>query len=167
MASKVGLLLKALLLGIWTIGLMPDPSFGWGQEGHRIIAAIAEHRLHPSSSMAIRELLDGGYLREIGNWADDLRKERPETAPWHFVNIPKGAGQYDPNRDCMNPAKGDCLIAAIERFRSVLGDPRAPRDERADAFFSFTLSETSISRCTASKTTTAATLWRCSSSRNE
>ena len=36
------------------------------------------------------ELLDGANISdaEVVNWADEIRRERRETAPWHYVNIP-------------------------------------------------------------------------------
>jgi hypothetical protein len=30
------------------------------------------------------------HLYSIVNWADEIRKERRDTAPWHYVNIPLG-----------------------------------------------------------------------------
>jgi hypothetical protein len=112
---------------------MPTASFGWGQEGHRIVAALATEQLHPHTRSRLKELLGDGGLVAVAHWADEIRKDRPETAPWHFVNIPGRRRDYRPSRDCVLPRDGDCVIAAIERFRLVLMDRTRTQDERAEA----------------------------------
>ncbi|WP_447974633.1 S1/P1 nuclease [Nitrospira sp. Kam-Ns4a] len=105
----------------------------WGPEGHRLVAALAETRLTPDARRAVGALVGEGGLVSIAAWADDIRKERRETAPWHYVNIPGDRHDYDPARDCAAPRQGDCVVAAIEHFRAVLADPTRGRDERAEA----------------------------------
>lgn len=78
----------------------------------------------------IRALIAEKSLASVSDWADQIRGDRPETAPWHFVNIPFEASRYDPKRDC---AKGDCVIAVIERFRRTLSDRSRSAAERAEA----------------------------------
>lgn len=121
------------LLWLWAAGLSPTQALGWGQEGHRIIATIAESRLEKQASEGVRELLGEGGLPSAANWADEIRKDRPETAPWHFVNIPRNQQDYNPARDCATPREGDCVVAAIERFRSVLADRSRNKQDRAEA----------------------------------
>jgi nuclease S1 len=80
----------------------------WGRAGHRIIAEIAEQYLEPEPARHMREILalqNATTLADVANWADDIRRQRPETALWHFVNIPvhPPAGEtdeYSPVRDC-------------------------------------------------------------------
>ena len=36
---------------------------------------------------------------EVAVWADQIRRERKATAPWHYVNIPIDADGYDAKRD--------------------------------------------------------------------
>jgi hypothetical protein len=110
----------------------------WGFEGHRIIAEIAEQYLKPATAEQVRELLaieNTTTLADVANWADQIRPQRPETAHWHFVNIPihPQAGTpaaYDPERDCPT---GDCVVAKIEEFKSVLRDRNVPARERLEA----------------------------------
>ncbi len=115
------------------MAVLPADLCAWGPKGHRVVAALAESRLSPDVRAEARELAGEDGLVGIANWADDIRRERPETAPWHYVNIPKGATAYDPRRDCMTPRDGDCVVAAIEHFRSVLSDANHDRDTRAEA----------------------------------
>lgn len=122
-----------LLLWLCAAGVSPAQTFGWGQEGHRIIATIAESRLEKHAAEGVRELLGEGGLPSVANWADEIRKDRPETAPWHFVNIPRDQQGYNPARDCVTPRAGDCVVAAIERFRLVLVDRSRSKHDRAEA----------------------------------
>jgi hypothetical protein len=124
---KEGLLLFLLFI------LFPHPLYAWGGAGHRIVAEVAEGYLDQRTREEIRALLGERSLSSIADWADRIRGDRPETARWHFVNIPFKASRYDPSRDCAFPRKGDCVIAVIERFRSVFSDRGRPLDERAEA----------------------------------
>lgn len=93
----------------------------WGQEGHSIIAEIAQQRLSPPAAQMVAGLLKGRSLASIASWADDARDVRPETAGWHFVDIPLDVPTYKPARDCkMNPEMGDCIIAELGRLANDL-----------------------------------------------
>jgi hypothetical protein len=102
---------------------------GWGPEGHRLTARLAELHLEPQAAAAVAEILGPGRrLPDIANRADEVRNA--QTAPWHFVNIPHHAAAYEPGRDC---PRGDCIIAAIERFAQELADPNLRPEARFDA----------------------------------
>jgi hypothetical protein len=105
----------------------------WGPEAHRIVARIALTRMTDGAKRAAATLLGGEDFAESATWADDVRRERPETAAWHFVNIPYGRTTYDPARDCRPSPRGDCIVAALERERRVLEDPSLPTGDRRDA----------------------------------
>ncbi len=109
------------------------PARAWGPLAHRVVARVAEARLLPTTRAHARALLGGAALADVATWADDVREARPETARWHFVDIPVGARSYRPSRDCAPRRGGDCAIAAIARERAVLVDARAPRARRAEA----------------------------------
>src|SRR5689334_5609623 len=77
--------------------------YGWGQEGHSTIAEIAQHQLDDTAFGKIENLLGGKIsLASIASWADDYRATHPDTAGWHFVNIPYDRSTYDPSVDCKN-----------------------------------------------------------------
>lgn len=97
------------------------------------MAALAETRLQTPAYERVVELVGDGGLRSVSTWADEIRKDRSKTAPWHFVNIPDGQRNYVPSRDCVNPREGDCVVAAIQRFRSILADTKNGKPERAEA----------------------------------
>src|SRR5256885_10439861 len=68
--------------------LLPARAWGWGYEGHQIVATIAEARLNPNALAAVKELLGNMTIADAAPSPDDLRKDRQETSPWRYVNIP-------------------------------------------------------------------------------
>jgi hypothetical protein len=124
---------------IWFAGLLAlvplQQAHAWGQEGHSIVAEIAQRRVDQDTLKKIKTLLGGEIsLASIASWADDYRSSHPETFNWHFVDIPYGRFTYDPAVDCrLDPEKGDCAINALMRAREALGDCWRPRAERIEA----------------------------------
>lgn len=111
------------------------PALGWGRDGHRIAAGLAERQLTPAARREVARLLAGEpepTLPGVANWADEVRKSDPgdRGARWHYVNFRGGDCRYAPPRDCPD---GDCVIAAIERATRTLADRSRPDAERRDA----------------------------------
>jgi nuclease S1 len=75
-------------------------------------------------------LLGNNHLYSIAAWADDVRRERPDTKGWHYVDIPLG-GKYDARRDCALPES--CVVQKINDLAKVLTDKNASREQRAEA----------------------------------
>lgn len=98
-------------------------AFGWGPEGHRAIAMIAAKNLTPGARSKVGAML-GPYnsLAAVSTWADDIREEHPETAPWHYIDIPLLASSIDMSRECK---EGNCVIGKIIEFQSVLRNKSA------------------------------------------
>lgn len=108
-------------------------ALGWGPDGHRIVGQIADHYVSDATKSelaAILHLYHATSLADVSNWPDQIKHARPETAPWHYVNIPVDADRYDPARDC---SQGDCVVEAIRRFATELGDRQRTISNRADA----------------------------------
>ncbi len=107
------------------------PALAWGPQGHRVIARVAEGRLSPTARLAVRELLHpGDTLPDVADWADhDGHTAVPNSAPWHYINVPIGDAHFDPRliRDDKN------VVARIEHFRKVLADKSRPKQERQRA----------------------------------
>jgi nuclease S1 len=112
------------------VALAPSFSWGWGREGHQIVASVAEDHLDETTKVMIQSLIGNNHLYSIATWADDIRRERHETAPWHYVDIPFG-GSYSANRDC--PPPNSCVVVKITEFTKVLTNKQASRDDRAEA----------------------------------
>jgi hypothetical protein len=122
--------LKKLITVLLIFLALCPASFGWGHEGHQIIATVAEDHLDETTKVMIQSLLGNNHLYSIASWADDVRRERPETKAWHYVDVPLG-GRYDANRDCALP--DSCVVAKINDFEQVLTNKNATRDQRAEA----------------------------------
>src|SRR5215813_6732307 len=91
-------------------------ALAWGEDGHAIVAEIAQRRLDDGTYAAISSILANASptlkhasLASLASWADDYRPTHPETTNWHFVDIPLKEDVYDPARDCK--------IAELERLK--------------------------------------------------
>lgn len=103
------------------VGAPCDRAIAWGQEGHSIVAEIAQRRLSPhAAAMVARTLGRGHSLAAIASWADDVRDRRPETSRWHFVDMPIAESIYTPSRDCAPSSEGDCVVAELGRLKTAL-----------------------------------------------
>jgi hypothetical protein len=109
----------------------PVIAYGWGRDGHAIIADIATKHLNDKARRQIAVLLgDGVTLASIASWGDEVRPQRPETSTWHYINIPVSGAEKDWMKYC--PASG-CLPKAIEQMSATLQSATASRDQKADA----------------------------------
>ena len=110
--------------------LIPSVCFAWGRDGHRITGYIAETLLTPQARAAVRDLLGNESLADVSTWADEILRERKNTAPLHYVNIDPSHDRFDLQRDC--PKEG-CVVSAIIENSHVLRDENATRQERIEA----------------------------------
>ena len=69
--------------------LMPlSQAWAWGQEGHSIVADIAQRALERACDGGGEQALERGSLASVASWADDIRNYKKPTGNWHFVDIP-------------------------------------------------------------------------------
>jgi hypothetical protein len=128
---------KALFIFLALVAF-PVRTLAWGYEGHRVIAEIAEQFLTPPTVHEVRELLaieNVTTLADVSTWADGVRLQRPQTGPWHYVNIPitlptGEPATYDAARDCPKDA---CVVAKIEQFKQELANRQLPERQRLEA----------------------------------
>jgi hypothetical protein len=107
------------------------PAFGWGPEGHNLVARLAAAHLTPAATARVAEILGPSVtLQSIASWPDQIRRERVATSPWHYIDIPIDKPHLDMARDC---PKGECVIAKIEDFKKVVADPAATPVQRREA----------------------------------
>jgi hypothetical protein len=133
MASSSNRYRRFALSGLLLLNMAVPRSWAWGREGHRLTALVAEQYLTPETRAAIAELLHKETLADVAPWADEYRSELPETAKWHFVDIPGDASSFDRIRDC--PASEtdpkspwrDCVTDRILYFEGILGDDPCQR----------------------------------------
>jgi hypothetical protein len=119
-------LLGLLLSTVWT-----TPTQAWGPDGHWIVGKIAQEHMSPNAARRLHILLGAdASLADLGDWADEVRPERPETAPWHYTNIPPEATDLDLKRDCPNH---DCITAQIRRLVGIVRLGMRTSQERQEA----------------------------------
>src|SRR5262245_45036966 len=68
-------------------------------------------------------------LADVAMWADAVREDERDTAPWHYINVPLDAGRAELPRLC---PFARCVSKALARQVAVLGS-NAPDAERARA----------------------------------
>jgi S1/P1 Nuclease len=126
---------------------LPSQARAWGCEGHQVIALLAEKHLTPNAlAMAKKILADSPIdptldryckegrtdpLADASTWPDDFRPLHPETAPWHYIDIPLGTTSRDVEKFC-NPKEG-CVTSAIRDDLAVLRSANSNPKDRADA----------------------------------
>jgi hypothetical protein len=124
---------RTLLAVVLFLSLAVDRAGAWGWEGHIIVGRIAEQHLTDKAKAGIIQLLGPDRKIEdtsVATWPDNIRRDRPETGPWHYVDIPFEASSYDASRDCQT---GQCVVAQLEHFAAVLADTNATTVSRAEA----------------------------------
>jgi hypothetical protein len=124
--------LAGALLACYAL-LAPGQALAWGAEGHRAVAIIAALHLKPHAFKAVQDLMGPSVPDEMANasvWADEIRRERRETARLHFVNIPIQSQGFDAARDCPERA---CVVAAVEDYARKAADQTQPLEQRREA----------------------------------
>jgi hypothetical protein len=137
------------------IALIPCSALAWGDEGHKIVALVAQQFLDPAVQEKVVAILaadpDTLTAHDIASeatWADRYRdsdrngsrQHYEQTRDWHFVDIELG----DPNLDAAcfghpplpagtiasnGPARV-CIVDKIEQFTAELANPSTDPEER-------------------------------------
>jgi len=137
--------LAAVLLALSTLAVVPSAE-AWGCKGHEVVALIAERHLSDRAHRIAVDLLatertdshlthtcpeTGDRFVDASTWADDIRRVRPRTGPWHFIDVPRGAPKSDLSQYCP-PASG-CITSALTEELQILRDRSLAPARRADA----------------------------------
>jgi hypothetical protein len=101
----------------------------WGNEGHEVVALIARDHLAPPVRQRVEQLLaedrdalTAPDLASRATWADAWRRDHPETAAWHYVNLE--LDHPDLRQACRS--RRSCVVNKIDDFASELANPAAP-----------------------------------------
>jgi len=130
------------------------PVFGWGCEGHQMVALIARAHLTPAASAAVDQLLrqypidpalnrfckdrPDDAMADAATWADDA-KNGEKTGDWHFIDIPIAVNpvpEHEPDvMTWCKPSDGKpgCIVSAIALEWGILRDTSQPAADRAKA----------------------------------
>lgn len=117
--------LTSALLTIVTVA----QAMAWGDTGHRVTGAIAEHYLSSSAASVVRDLLGPESLAEASTWPDFVRSDPAwkKAEAWHFVKAADGL-----YKEGDAPPKGDAFTA-LKTFTITLRDANAPLADRQAA----------------------------------
>jgi hypothetical protein len=112
--------------------LVPSLAFGWGCDGHRVVSMIAWAELSDAARAGTTALLranpiDAAHrgcspasrnvLADASTWADAVRENEPDTASWHYMNVPRDAARDELGRLC---PFGRCVVGALRRQVEIL-----------------------------------------------
>ena len=137
-APCVRIRMRALILMFVLVFGPVELLFGWGAEGHRAIASLAQELISAKTQVKVQQLLNQCGDKDLvhaSTWADEIRENahldrpRPEDAEtfnrqfpnnpsWHFVNLPLGTKSFAQAEPFIH-GEND-VIHAIERCIAVL-----------------------------------------------
>jgi len=145
----------ALALGLATNFVQPRPALAWGDEGHEVVALIAQSFLEPDVRRRVNALLAADTdsltphdIASAATWADKYRDaningSRLKTRQWHFVDIEISAPDFDqacfghPTIPAGTPASDgpadDCVVDKIQSFAAELTSPATDLEEQIAA----------------------------------
>lgn len=94
----------------------------FGQNGHRIVAQIAENELDKRTRRKLKAISGVDSLAELSTWPDFVRSDPSWylASPWHYMSL----ADEQSFADYKAPPQGDILTALVQ-FEAVLRDPKA------------------------------------------
>jgi hypothetical protein len=123
------------------------PALAWSDEGHEVIALIADHYMQPAVRARVQAILGEPMDREA-SWADRYRdadrnttKEHyNQTRSWHYVNLELdgpdltaacfGRPPLPKDTVASNGPADDCIVDKIDQFAAELANPATNAPER-------------------------------------
>ena len=109
-------LLPILVLALLLL-TVPRTAHAWGPIGHKTIARIAQQYISPKVHSRLKLYFGKDVaLEKLAMWADDICDQRPETKPWHHLQIAPEATSFDIKRDC---PKGNCITEKTREFVGI------------------------------------------------
>ncbi len=116
---------------------LPLTACAWSDDGHELVAQIAYDRLSPAQRQKLDAIvagLDTGRAPynavTAACWPDDIKKRRPSTKPWHYIDLPVPKGAAPPA-----PQVVWAIGQQIQRFKAAAAgaDTAANRKTKAEA----------------------------------
>jgi hypothetical protein len=127
--------------------LAPRSALAWGDEGHEIVALVAQAHLDPQALKKVNALLaadtDDRTAHDIASeatWADKFRQSHRDTAAWHFVDIELSNPNLDqacfghpavpPGQPASAGPADDCVVDKVQEFADELGNSTTNPEEQ-------------------------------------
>jgi len=111
---------------VFALLLLPGPAWGWGPDGHKIVAVIAADNLTPAAASHVADILGVAAdnraitiaMEVAANRPDnEFREEDKSTAPWHFIDICLQDRRADVPARCPG---GKCVTGKIGEYTKRL-----------------------------------------------
>ena len=120
MKRTISILLVAVLAAVYAV-----PAFGWGQEGHRIIAQIAYDHLTKKARKAVDNTLGDHGMIYWANWADEIKSDTIYAESikdgWHYQDFDGGMSDEAVLDALVNyPKEGGNMFRALDSLEVVL-----------------------------------------------
>ncbi|MBF0546935.1 MAG: S1/P1 nuclease [Candidatus Riflebacteria bacterium] len=109
---------------------LSTPLFAWGGLGHKLVARLAFEQMTPKARSEATKILKGASLESVSTWADLIKRDRPETASFHFVNFISQNPSLSDNQDVTNSKN---VVSGIYLNKSILQNESASLDEKKEA----------------------------------
>ena len=108
----------------------PVSVHAWWDSGHQLVCDVAELHLSETAKLKLQDLLGGERKFAEGCvWPDTIKRDRPETGPWHYINLPPDelevTASYCPEESC--------IMKAFYEQLAVLKNTSAPTELRKEA----------------------------------
>jgi hypothetical protein len=125
------------LLAFAALILCNLPAQCWWENGHRTTARLAAYYLSPAASARLAAILNvpntpesvADALAVASTWPDEIKKERPDTAAWHYIDIALQDSKDQIPERC---PERNCVTARIEIFSQQLINDRNAADPAVD-----------------------------------
>lgn len=91
-------MMKIILFVCLLFTVVIFPSFGWGQNGHRVVGQLAEWHLTKKAHRNIKAILKYESLPMVSIWMDEIRSDvhYNYATTWHYLTVEDGK-DYDPS----------------------------------------------------------------------
>jgi hypothetical protein len=146
-----------LRMAVWMMCLccISQRAFAWGDEGHEVVALVADHYLEPAVRSQVQAILatdsthlTAGDIAHEATWADKYRdsdrnttKEHyNQTHNWHFVDLEVSAPDIGtacfeqptlpPGTAASGGDANDCVVDKIVEFSAELNNSATDPQER-------------------------------------
>jgi nuclease S1 len=104
--------------------LCPLTAWGWGSDGHKMVAIIAADNLTPVAQSHVANIL-GVPTNQVVTAMEaasvrpdtEFREEDRSTAPWHFIDICLKDQRTDVSSRCLG---GNCVTGKIDEYSKRL-----------------------------------------------
>jgi hypothetical protein len=115
MKSKIVLFLALLFSPLYF--------FGWGKEGHHIVADIAQKKLKKGVEEKVQKYLGSMTFEQAAVWMDEIKSDHSLDfmKQWHYLNIEKDSSYA--------PAKGGDVVSELNKVITELKNYRQMKDE--------------------------------------